>query len=45
MLSSGKIVDRKRDIRNLSESDDLRQAAESKASSIVEIDLSFNQIE
>ena len=43
--SSGKVVDRKSDLRNLGDSADLKQAAESRASSITEVDLSFNQID
>ena len=43
--SSIKVVDRKNDLRSLGDSMDLKNAAESKASSIVEVDLSFNQID
>lgn len=42
MMSSGKVVERKRDLRNVQESEELRQASQTKASSITEIDLSFN---
>lgn len=43
--SSIKVVDRKKDLRSLDESLDLKNAAENKASSIVEVDLSFNQLD
>ena len=43
--SSIKVVDRKNDLRNLGDSLELKNAAENKAISIVEVDLSFNQIE
>ena len=43
--SSIKVVDRKNDLRNLGDSLELKNAAENKASSIVEVDLSFNQID
>lgn len=42
MMSTGKVVERKRDFRNVKESEELRQATQTKASSITEIDLSFN---
>ena len=45
MQSAGKVVDRKSDIRNLGDSQELKNAAESKANSIVEVDLSHNQID
>ena len=43
--SSIKVVDRKADLRNLGDSFELKNAAENKASSIMEVDLSFNQID
>ncbi len=43
--SSIKVVDRKNDLRNLGDSLELKNAAENKASSIAEVDLSFNQID
>jgi Leucine-rich repeat (LRR) protein len=43
--SSIKVVDRKNDLRNLGDSMELKNAAENKASSIGEVDLSFNQID
>ena len=43
--SSIKVVDRKSDLRNLGDSVELKNAAENKASSIVEVDLSHNQID
>lgn len=43
--SSIKVVDRKNDLRNLGDSLELKNAAENKASTIVEVDLSFNQID
>ena len=42
MSSSGKVVERKKDLKNVGDSDELRQAAEQKAISIIEVDLSFN---
>jgi Leucine-rich repeat (LRR) protein len=45
MQAAGKVVDRKSEIRNLGDSQELKNAAESKASSIVEVDLSHNQID
>ena len=43
--SSIKVVDRKSELRNLGDSTELKTAAESKAASIIEVDLSFNQID
>ncbi len=43
--SSIKVVDRKSDLRNLGDSAELKSAADSRASSIVEVDLSHNQID
>ena len=43
--SSIKVVDRKSDLRSLGDSLELKNAAEMKASSINEVDLSFNQID
>jgi Leucine-rich repeat (LRR) protein len=45
MQGGGKVVDRKSDLRNLGDSQELKSAAESKAQSIVEVDLSHNQID
>lgn len=45
MHSTIKVVDRKNDLRNLGDSLELKNAAENKASNIVEVDLSFNQID
>ena len=45
MQGGGKIVDRKSDLRNLGDSQELKSAAETKAQSIVEVDLSHNQID
>ena len=42
MHSTIKVVDRKNDLRNLGDSLELKNAAENKASNIVEVDLSFN---
>lgn len=39
---SGKIVDRKQDLKSVGDSKEIRQAAESKASAVFELDLSFN---
>ena len=43
--STIKVVDRKSDLRNLGDSTELKNAAETKASSIIEVDLSHNQID
>ncbi len=43
--SSIKVVDRKSDLRNLADSHDLKYAAENKGTTIVEVDLSFNQLD
>ena len=43
--SSIKVVDRKSDLQNIGDSLELKTAAEGKASSIMEVDLSFNQID
>ena len=40
--SSIKVVDRKSDLRNLADSVEFRNAAESKGTQIVEVDLSHN---
>jgi Leucine-rich repeat (LRR) protein len=40
--SSIKVVDRKSDLRNLGDSNEFKNAAETKGSSIVEVDLSHN---
>ena len=45
MQAAGKVVDRKSDMRNLGDSQELKNAAENKAASIVEVDLSHNQID
>lgn len=45
MHSTIKVVDRKNDLRNLGDSLELKNAAENKASNIVEVDLSFNQLD
>ena len=45
MHSTIKVVDRKNDLRNLGDSLELKTAAENKASNIVEVDLSFNQLD
>lgn len=43
--SSIKVVDRKNDLRNLEDSLELKNAAEKKGETIVEVDLSFNQLD
>jgi len=43
--SSIKVVDRKSDLRNLADSVEFRNAAESKGTQIVEVDLSHNQLD
>lgn len=43
--SSIKVVDRKSELRNLADSVELRNAAEGKGTTIVEVDLSFNHID
>jgi len=45
MHSTIKVVDRKNDLRTLGDSLELKNAAENKASNIVEVDLSFNQLD
>ena len=45
MHSTIKVVDRKNDLRNLGDSLELKNAAENKASNIVEVDLSYNQLD
>jgi hypothetical protein len=45
MQGGGKVVDRKSDLRNLGDSQELKSAAESKATVIFEVDLSHNQID
>lgn len=42
MLSNGKVIERKKDLTSISDSDEINQAAQSKASNIVEIDLAYN---
>lgn len=39
-----KVVQRKKDFKNVGESEELRQAAEQRSVSVSEVDLSFNQI-
>lgn len=41
MQGSAKVVERKKDFRNISDSQEIK-SAQSKASSVTEIDLSFN---
>ena len=43
--SSIKVVDRKNDLRNLGDSVEFKNAAETKGQSIVEVDLSHNQLD
>ncbi|CDW86459.1 cation channel family protein [Stylonychia lemnae] len=44
MQSNGKIIERKKDLLSIGESEEINSAAQSKASSIVEIDLAYNQL-
>ena len=44
-MSSGKISERKKDLKQVRDSDELRNASVSKPQNVTEIDLSFNQIE
>ena len=45
MISSGKVIERKKELASIGESEEINQAAQTKASSIVEIDLAYNQLE
>lgn len=45
MMSSGKVIERKKDLQSIADSQEISQAAQNKASSIVEIDLAYNQLE
>ena len=45
MQSSSKIVERRKDLRNVKDSDDLMNASQNKPGNITEIDLSFNELE
>jgi ATP-dependent protease HslVU (ClpYQ) peptidase subunit len=45
MQGSGKIIERKKDLFNIGDSEEFNQAAMNRALSIHEVDLSFNNIE
>lgn len=44
METRGKVIERKKDLQSIGDSQEINQAA-SRASSIVEIDLAYNQLE
>lgn len=45
MMSNSKIVERKKDMKQVKDSEDLKSASQKNPSAVTEIDLSFNQIE
>eukprot|EP00347_Sterkiella_histriomuscorum_P020399 403337951 len=45
MMSNGKVIERKKDLSSIGESQEINQAAQTKATSIVEIDLAYNQLD
>jgi hypothetical protein len=45
MMSGGKVSERKKDLRSVKESDELRLASNKNPATVTEVDLSYNQIE
>ncbi len=45
MQSSSKVIERKKELNSIGESEEINNAAQQRATSIVEIDLAYNQLE
>ena len=45
MMSGVKVSDRKKDLRSVKESDELRLASNKNPNTVAEVDLSYNQLE
>ncbi len=44
-MQSNKVIERKKELNSIGESEEINNAAQSRATIIVEIDLAYNQLE